>query len=349
VLLLAAYSVGAGALGAALPGALPPALALVLLGGLLALLLPLPLLALRTGGLAARPRSDILGKGCEEMDSSGDGAAQRCCWADGCADLGADKAQTGCSKAGLGQGAPAAAGAACCEKAARGGAACAWAGPEEDDGLRAPLLGGGKVRGSGLRSCLHIVHGAAAAGRRVGNWLRRTVPSIVRLRPAAVRAPDTRAGPRPEPGRDPALCCANAPPAAEAALQCMWPAQGGQHGWAIAASARPPHGAAACDAPAPLGAAPAPPAPSLAAASGPVVWAGAAAIAPADLSLVQCAASPDYWALFGVLGAGTGCGLLFSNNLGARRARGSGWRTDAGVRVVSGMPGVPANSGSCQD
>jgi hypothetical protein len=164
VLLLAAYSVGAGALGAALPGALPPALDLALLGGLLALLLPLPLLALRTGGLAARPRSDILGKGCEEKDSSGAGAAQRCCWADGCADLGADKAQTGCSKAELGQGAPAAAGDACCAKAARGGAACAWAGPEEDDGLRAPLLGGGKVRG--LRSCLRATHGAAAAGGR---------------------------------------------------------------------------------------------------------------------------------------------------------------------------------------
>lgn len=40
-------------------------------------------------------------------------------------------------------------------------------------------------------------------------------------------------------------------------------------------------------------------------------------VVPADLTLVQCAASPDYWLLFAVLGAGTGCGLLFSNNLGA--------------------------------
>ena len=45
------------------------------------------------------------------------------------------------------------------------------------------------------------------------------------------------------------------------------------------------------------------------------------ALAPAELTLVQCAASPDYWLLFGVLGAGTGCGLLFSNNLGAWRCR----------------------------
>ena len=48
------------------------------------------------------------------------------------------------------------------------------------------------------------------------------------------------------------------------------------------------------------------------------------ALAPAELTLVQCAASPDYWLLFGVLGAGTGCGLLFSNNLGAWR-----WGTEA--------------------
>jgi hypothetical protein len=171
---------------------------------------------------------------------------------------------------------------------------------------------------------------------------------------------------RLKPGRDPALRYARASLASGAALQCMWPAQGRQHGWAIAASARPQHGAAACDAPALQGEAPAPPLHSLAAASGPLCagaggggprWAApgpagaAAAVAPADLSLVQCAASPDYWALFGVLGAGTGCGLLFSNNLGARRARGrAGIPTQECLGLpASGVPLVPANSGSCWD
>lgn len=44
-------------------------------------------------------------------------------------------------------------------------------------------------------------------------------------------------------------------------------------------------------------------------------------VAPADLTLVLCAASPEYWLLFAVLGAGGGCGLLFSNNLGARHPK----------------------------
>ncbi|KAK9838163.1 hypothetical protein WJX81_005591 [Elliptochloris bilobata] len=49
---------------------------------------------------------------------------------------------------------------------------------------------------------------------------------------------------------------------------------------------------------------------------GLAITANAWCAVPAELTLVQCAASPDYWLLFGVLGTGTGCGLLFSNNLG---------------------------------
>ena len=101
------------------------------------------------------------------------------------------------------------------------------------------------------------------------------------------------------------------------------------HGLAITASGcLPPLHNGAPPAPAAVQHAPVPSLPSwadalghaaTAPAHGPVWRDTRLALAPAELTLVQCAASPDYWLLFGVLGAGTGCGLLFSNNLGARR------------------------------
>lgn len=104
-------------------------------------------------------------------------------------------------------------------------------------------------------------------------------------------------------------------------------AQGDSHGLAITASGcLPPLHDGAAPAPAAVQHALVPTLPRWADASrqaapapahGPVWRAPRLALAPAELTLVQCAASPDYWLLFGVLGAGTGCGLLFSNNLGA--------------------------------
>ena len=155
--LLAAYAVGAGALGAALPGPLPGALSAALLAGLAALLLPLPLLALRTGGVAARPAAGAqwLGSGLDPgpdgvsgsaggaarcrkgaLLGRGDGAqgAQRSAGADGCARAGTCEVPMA---AGDGEARSAAA------KAAPSSVVTVWAGAEDD--VRAPLLSSCKV------------------------------------------------------------------------------------------------------------------------------------------------------------------------------------------------------------
>lgn len=167
VLLLAAYAVAAGALGTALPAPLPPSLAAALLGGLVALLVPLPLLALRTGGVVARPAAGFAGLGC--LGSIGNAARAE----DGCASgggkggvqrpgVGADSASPVSKTVADGRGCEVGRGpeAVPCEdeggsegwwapaggratKAARGGATVVtvWAGAEDGDELRAPLLG----------------------------------------------------------------------------------------------------------------------------------------------------------------------------------------------------------------
>lgn len=154
VMLLAAYAVGAGALGAALPGPLPGPLSAALLAGLAALLLPLPLLALGTGGVAARPAAG-LGSGLEPgadgvlglvgsdgvcskgaLQERGGGAqgAQR--------GAGADEPVNG----GTGEVPGAADGGdarSAAGKAAPSSVVTVWAGA--DDNVRAPLLGSCKV------------------------------------------------------------------------------------------------------------------------------------------------------------------------------------------------------------
>ena len=161
VLLLAAYCVGAGALGAALPGPLPGWLSAALLAGLAALLLPLPLLALGTGGVAARPAAGLgLGFGpgadgilglaggdalCSKgaLQEHGDHARGAQGGAD--ADEHADGTCDGPEAAGGGYARSAAA------KAAPSSVVTVWAGADDD--ARAPLLGSCKV-GTLIRCCV---------------------------------------------------------------------------------------------------------------------------------------------------------------------------------------------------
>ena len=156
VLLLAGYAVGAGALGAALPGPLPGWLSAALLAGLAALLLPLPLLALGTGGVAARPAAGLgLGLG---LEPGADGilglvGSDAVCSKGALQDSGggAQGAQRG---AGVNQPAnrrscegPEAAGGgeanSAAPKAAPSSVVTVWAGGDDDAG--APLLGSCKV------------------------------------------------------------------------------------------------------------------------------------------------------------------------------------------------------------
>lgn len=139
VLLLATYAVAAGALGTALPAPLPPALAAALLGGLLALLVPLPLLALRTGGVVARPAAGFAGSGL--LGSAGHAARGE--------DGGAGGGGKGwvprlpeCADGHMLE-SKAAADARSCEAGRdRATVVTIWAGAEDcDEPLRAPLLG----------------------------------------------------------------------------------------------------------------------------------------------------------------------------------------------------------------
>ena len=154
VLMLAAYAVGAGALGAALPGPLPGWVSAALLAGLAALLLPLPLLALGTGGVAARPAAR-LGLGLEPgvdgisrlagcVAVCGKGALQECGGGVQGArrGAGADELVNGgaCGVPGAAGGGDAHSAAA---KAAPSGVVTVWAGADDD--ARAPLLGSCKV------------------------------------------------------------------------------------------------------------------------------------------------------------------------------------------------------------